>query len=256
MTDRAIAGNIQREPARASKGHRLRVAGAAVVLLAALLMVANWPVSTSAGYNYVVTTRRLTLLEKAIWFIDRDLQMQRIKTDIAGTQGTPEERLVRMYEWVSTQIHPVPPGMPIIDDHVSYIFVRRYGADDQRAEALAALASYDGMPSTALGLAKAPKMRGVVVTIVRVGGRLLIFDVNNHVAFRRQSGELATLDDLKRDASLIERAGNGLRIDGVPYHEHFQHLRDTTPTFLRMEDQRPWPRLKHELSERLHAWTS
>ncbi len=225
--------------------------GAAVLAVVILVVVASWPVTTAVGYNYRVWIKHLTLFEKAVWFVDRDLQMRRLTREIAGVDGTPEQRLMHMYEWVADNIHPVPRGFPVIDDHVSYIFVRHYGADDQRAEALAALASYDGMPATTIGLAKRPKMHGVQLTIVQLGERLVVFDVNHRIAFRTASGELASLDDLKRDPSIVRRAGANRLVDGVPYDEHFERLGQVTPKFLRMEEQRFWPRLKNEVLQRL-----
>ena len=212
-----------------------------------------WPATTAVGYNYRVTVKRLTLFEKMVAFVDRDFYMRRVAAEIAGIDGTPQQRLIRMYEWVADNIHAVPPGFPVVDDHVSNIFVRHYGADDQRAEALAALASYSGFPATIVGLAKAPKMRGVQLTLVRLGDKLVVFDVIHRIAFRRRSGELADFDDLKRDPSLIADAGAGVVIDSVPYHEHFAHIKDVTPRFLRMEEQRLWPRLKYELFGRFGA---
>lgn len=229
----------------------IRFAVVVVMIAAVLVGIGSWPVTTAVGYNYHVIVKRLTLFEKAIWFVDRDLQMHRLAREIAGEGGTPESRLLHMYEWVADNIHPAPPGFPIVDDHVTNIFVRHYGADDQRAEALAALATYDGMPASTLGLAKAPKMHGVQLTVVQLGDRLVAFDVNHRIVFRTSSGELATLDDLKNDPSLVSRAAAGRFVDGVPYHEHFQRLGEMTPKFLRMEDQRLLPRLKHELLNHL-----
>ncbi len=224
---------------------------AVMAIVAALVIVARWPVTTAVGIDYQVTVKRLTLFEKTVAFVNRDLEMRRLMREIAGAGGPPEQRLLRMYEWVTDNIHPVPPGLPVVDDHVLYIFVRRYGAIDQRAEALAALASYDGMPATTVALGKNPKRRLVQLTVVRLADRLVVFDVNNRIVFRKSSGELATLEDLRDDASIIRKAGAAVVVDGAPYHEHFLQLGEVAPSFLRMEDQRFWPRLKNELVERL-----
>lgn len=217
------------------------------VFAAAIVVLARWPVTTAVGYNYQVTVKRLTLFEKAVAFVDRDLEMRRLARDIAGSEGTPEQRLLRMYDWVSENIHRIPPGLPVVDDHVLYIFVRHYGASDQRAEALAALASYNGMPGTTVALGKNPKRLLVQLTVVSVGDRLLAFDVNNRAVFRKPSGELATLADMVADPSIIRTAGGDAIVDGAPYIEHFQRIGEVNPKFLRMEQQRVWPRMKNEL---------
>jgi hypothetical protein len=224
---------------------------AVIVSIVCLALIGSWPTTTAVGYNYQVGLKRLTVFEKVVSFVDRDLLMRRMAAEIAGSGGPPEQRLMRMYQWVADNIHPVPAGFPVVDDHVAYIFVRHYGADDQRAEALAALASYQDMPATTIGLAKAPKMRGVQLTLVRLGDKLTVFDVPHRIVFRRRSGDLADFDDLKRDPSMIAAAGAGIIVDAVPYHEHFARIRQVTPRFLRMQEQRFWPRVKDELLRRL-----
>jgi hypothetical protein len=228
----------------------VRRVAVAITALAVVIIVARWPVTTATGLNYRVTVKRLTLVEKVLAFVDRDLEMRRLSQEIAGSGGAPDERLLRLYAWVTENIHPVPPGLPIIDDHVFHIFVRRYGAVDQRAEALAALASYDGMPAATLALGKNPKRLIIQLTVVRLGERLVVFDVNNRIVFRRPSGELASLGDLSTEPSIIERSAPGVVVEDVPYREHFERLSALTPSFVRMEKQRFWPRLKDEILER------
>ena len=157
---------------------------AVLAIVASLVIIARWPVTTAVGIDYRVTVKQLTLFEKAAAFVSRDLEMRRLMREIVGTGGTQEQRLLRMYDWVSDNVHPIPPGLPVVDDHVLYIFVRRYGAIDQRAEALAALASYDSMPATTLALGKDPKRQLVQLTVVQLADRLVVFDVNNGITFR------------------------------------------------------------------------
>jgi hypothetical protein len=183
--------------------------------------------------------------------VGRDLEMHRIAAEIVGPDGTPEERVLRMYEWVRRNIHPVPDGLPVVDDHVLNIFVRHYGAPDQRAEALAALASYSGMPASAVGLGKRRGHFPVQLTVVKVGDRFAVFDVNNDIVFRTPAGELATLSDLVADMGIVRTAGEGLVIDDFPYHEHFEQLTADAPSFLRMESQQLWSRVKNEVVEQL-----
>jgi hypothetical protein len=227
------------------------VLAAGAVILVAVIVVARWPVTTSVGYNYEIWVKPLTLFEKTVAFLARDLEMRRIASEIGGPDGTPEERLLRMYDWVTRNIHPQPEGLPVVDDHVVNIFVRHYGAPDQRAEALAALATYSGMPATALGLGKLPGHFPVQLTVVDVGGRLVVFDVNHRFVFRTPAGELATLQDLIDTPSIVRSVGDGIVLEDAPYHEHFERLAAVTPSFRRMEQQQLWSRVKNEVIEQL-----
>jgi hypothetical protein len=213
-------------------------------------------VTIAVGENHHVTVKPLTLFEKTVAFIDRDLAMRRLTGEVAGDGGTQEERLLRLYGWVVENIREVPPGLPVIDDHIWHIFVRRYGEIDQRAEALAALASYDGMPASRIPLGKYANRRAVQLTVVRTGDRLVVFDVNNRIVFRRSPTELATLGELQADPSLIERNGRGVVVEGSPYSEHFVRFKDYQASFVRMEKQRPLSRLKAELFQRLPAFVN
>jgi hypothetical protein len=223
----------------------------AILAGAALVTLAGWPVTTHTGYDHRVITTRLTLIEKTLAFVDRDLAMRRLTKEIAGADGTREERLMRMYEWVVVNIHDVPVGLPVIDDHIWNVFVRRYGAIDQRAEALALLASYDGMPASTVPLGKVSSREVVQLTIVNVGGRLVVLDVNNRIIFHNLREKLATVAELQGDPSLVRANAAGLTVDGVPYEEHFARFQSFTPNFARMQKQHLIPRLRAELSERV-----
>lgn len=239
-----------RRPSRYSaRSRRILRLTAALAIFTAILVTALWPVSTAVGVNYTVTVQRLTLFEKVVAFVDRDLELRRLTQRVGGTDGSPETRLLRMFYWVTENIHSVPQGLPVIDDHVLSIFTRRYGADDQRAEALAALASYDDLPAATVALGRDPKRRFVQLTVVRLSDGVVAFDVNNRIVFRRSSGKLATLHDLVTEPSIVRTAGEGVIVDGSPYHEHFVRLGDVVPNFLRMEQQRFWSRLKIEVSD-------
>ena len=222
-----------------------------VLCVAALVTLAGWPVTTHVGYNHRVITTRLTLIEKTLAFVDRDLAMRRLTKEIAGADGTSDERLMRMYQWVAANIRDVPAGLPVVDDHVWNIFVRRYGTVDQRAEALALLASYDGMPASTVPLGKVPSREVVQLTVVNVSGRVVVLDVNNRIIFHNLSGNLATVAELQGDPALIRVNAAGITVDGVPYEEHFARFRTVTPNFGRMQKQQLIPRLRAELSERV-----
>ena len=92
--------------------------GVPVAIVIAVVVLASWPATTAVGYNYRVRTRHLTLFEKGVSFVSRDLEMRRIASEIVGSGGGEEQRVLRMYEWVRDNIHPAPPGFPIVDDHV------------------------------------------------------------------------------------------------------------------------------------------
>ncbi len=67
--------------------------GAAVVVT----VIAGWPVSTRYGINCQVSTRRMTLFEKCMDFVSRDLQGRRIAREVVGETADSEMRLTKIF---------------------------------------------------------------------------------------------------------------------------------------------------------------
>ena len=223
---------------------RMAWATAAVLLIAAAL----WPVTTRYGINYRWSSRRITLFEKAVHFISRDLQTRRLVAELTRGVERGEPTLIRLFEWTVANVHSTPEGFPVVDDHPLHILLRGYGAEDQRTEAFALLASYAGFPATAVTLRVPGRDAGLIVAAVRAGPRTLIFDVNHGVIFRNEAGRLADLVELSRNPLAVRRAAGNLMVGGVPYARFFEGVDRQIPTFERMEGQKPWPRLRQEVT--------
>ncbi len=211
------------------------------------LLIAQWPVTTSAGLNYTVTTTRIPLYEKAINFISRDLQTRRIARHVVMGAVTDDEKLLRCFQWVVEHVRPTPEGFQVVDDHPLHILIRGYGALDQRTEAFILLAGYAGFPGAIVELKPAGMVQGHLVALVRAHGRLLPFDVVSDVVFRNQQGALADVHELLSHPAFIEQAAPGLTLDGVSYRQVVMELAHHTRGFSRTESQKLWPRMMQEL---------
>ena len=218
-----------------------RIAWPVVAVL--LAIAAAWPVQTRYGVNYRWSSRTITLFEKSVHFISRDLQTRRLTAELTRGIEPGEPTLIHLFEWATANVRPTPEGFPVMDDHPLYILIRGYGAGDQRIEAFALLASYAGFPAAAVTL-RAPGMEGgLMVAAVRDGPRTLVFDVMNGLVFRNEDGRLADLTELSRNPLLVRRAAGDLTIGGVPYARFFEGADPHAFSFSRMEGQKPWPRL-------------
>ena len=174
--------------------------GAAAVLLIA---AAVWPVTTRFGVDYRWSSRRVTLFEKAVHFLSRDLQTRRLVAELTRGARSTDERLLRLFDWTVVHVRATPPGLPVVDDHPWHIIIRGYGASDQRAEAFALLASHAGFQAGAAPLYVPGTEKRLLVTVVRDGGRTLVFDVNHGVAFRNGRGGLADVREVTANPALI-----------------------------------------------------
>ena len=212
-----------------------------------LVTIALWPVSTRVGINYRVTERRITLFEKCVSFIDRDLQTRRLAAAVTRGAIGDEETLLQLFSYVGEHVRPTPPGLPVIDDHPLHILLRGYGAADQQTEAFALLASYSGYPASGSFRLASDGSR-LLVALVEVGDRRFVFGVADGILFRDGQGRLLDLSQLLRDPALANAAAPGRTIAGLPLSRFFQNVAGTPqPSFARMESQKPMLRLKFEL---------
>lgn len=220
---------------------------------AALSVAACWPVTTRYGVNYRWSSRTIPLYEKAINFVSRDIQARRLAREVTAGIDRPRDRALRVFTWVGENVRPVPAGFPVVDDHIWHVIVRGYGAPDQRTEAYTLLAAYAGVRAATAALVAMTDGRphGLMVAVSEFDDRRWIFDVDHQILFRRDDGSLASVDDLIANPAIVSAAGRGLEVAGIPYARYFEHLHDLTVSFDRIDRQRPLPRLRRELAERL-----
>lgn len=240
--------------------HRALLAVLAAVAL--LAVVANLPTTTRVGIDYVQTERRLPLYEKAIAFLDRDLQMRGLASRAAGDARGQRERALAILRWTQEHVRPVPSGFPVIDDHPLNILIRGYGTVDQAADAFANLATYAGVPAKFVyarrgdgpvgllpgrccGWDNADERMVYAFALVELDGSPRVFDVREGIAFTTRAGDLATIAELRADPSLTAdlpppAEGRGLRypalFDGIVLEEG-----------RRVSDQMPLERIAGEL---------
>ena len=230
-----------------------RWAWVAFAVVAAAVGIGLWPVATRVGLNYQLSSKRIPLYEKVINFLSRDLQARRLAKEIVAGASTDEEKLLKIFSWVTEYVRPAPPGFPVVDDHILHTIIRGYGADDQRAEAFVVLTGYAGLRGSVVRL-EPPGHPNVFlyVALVTSGAHTYLFDITNRVIFRDERGHLADLEALLRNLRLIAETAPGLVVEGIPYQHYFLGLRQAK-TWSRTDAQQLWPRLKQELRRVWHG---
>lgn len=126
-----------------------RPIGFALLFLIGIIAVFSWPVTTRYGVDYRWSSRQIPLGEKGLDFLHRDFETRRLVREVTEGASGDEEKLKRITAWVSANVRPVPPGFPVVDDHIQNVWIRGYGTSDQRAEVFALLASYSGFSAAA-----------------------------------------------------------------------------------------------------------
>lgn len=203
-----------------------------VFIITAIVLVCNIPVSTRQGINYEVTSRQMPLYVKAAAFIHRDFEYRDLSRRITNGIEGHRERIEAIYGWTLKNIREIPPGFPIVDDHIWDIIVRRYGASDQMADVFTTLASYAGYEAFWDNL-RSEKTGGGLLTLafVKVGKKWYAFDIDNKKTFI----------DLESES---ERAP-----DGVPYSHYFKNIdkKSFKSRWRRPGNQKVIPRVINEL---------
>ena len=241
---------------------RRRVLLAVLAAVALLAVITNLPTTTRVGIDFVQTEQRLPLYEKAIAFLDRDIQMRALATRAAGDARGQRERAVAILRWTHEHVRPVPPGFPVIDDHPLNILIRGYGTVDQAADAFANLATYAGVPAKFVYSRRGDRPVGLLpgrccgwdnvdermvyaFALVELDGTPRLFDVREGIAFTTRSGGLATVAELRADPSLTADLPPPAEGRGLGYPELIAGI--VLQEGRRVSDQMPLERIAGEL---------
>jgi hypothetical protein len=220
---------------------------AALVVFATLLVVCFIPLETKQGIDDSLLVWRVPLCVKATGFYLRHLQLRQMLAEAAGGEMDPERRILKLLAWTRARVQPQPPGVPVVDDHISHIVRRRYGTDGQMAEVFTTLAFYDG--HDARWVHTAPRGAGQPIVLAFVAARQgwWVFDVTNGGWFETPAGRIATMAEFQRPESL-RRRGAPAELQGLPYLAYFEQLDLAwARSFSRAPGQVPWRRLLSEL---------
>jgi hypothetical protein len=217
----------------------------AIVMSAAVLTVASWPVTRFVGVNFVITQQKLPLWMKAVEFLDRDINLAQVSQLVLGPVQGDEAKAAAALAWTRANIRPTPPGFPIVDDHIWNIIVRGYGQSDQQADVFTTLLEYAGV--RAYWMFAGDKPREIPLSYVRLGGKWRVYDVARGIVFKTKHGELATPEEIAADHDLIRAAAAPLVADVDAYVSHFTGYRvPLAPEVSRADLQRPGRRFWHQ----------
>jgi hypothetical protein len=211
-----------------------------VAVVVGVLWIANLPMRTRQGVDFVTSTSTLPLYLKALDFVQRDASYGRLARRIVGDRTEAQARALALFEWTRQHIRDTPGGFPIVDDHIWHIMVRGYGEDDQKADVFTTLATYVGVPSFWMFSEELP------LSFAWINRGWAMFDVANGVVFRHPGGALVTAEDVARNPHIVDADTVGRTYRGRPYGSYFAGFRPPTPPdILRPEMQMLWPRVAH-----------
>lgn len=126
----------------------------------------------------------------------RDYEYQRLAAELTRGAASEEAKAEELLRWTHAEIRPVPPGWPVVDDHIRHIIIRGYGQPDQMADVFATLATYAGVPAFWRAVRGGPKPGRWIASFVKINGRWTVWDAAGGVAFRDPYGRLMSVEEL------------------------------------------------------------
>jgi len=109
-----------------------------------------------------------------------------------------------------------------------------------------------GYPSVMYRLIPKGRKECIIVSAVLLDGRYILFDTYRGNLFLNRNGNLASIDDFRKDSSLASLVKNKLIVGGIPYEDYFNHVvpikKLRTP---RAKLQMPFSRLIYEIKLKL-----
>lgn len=195
--------------------------------LFAIIVILNISASTFYGKNYIVYKDEIPFYAKLVNFYSRHFEYKNIADKITRRSTTDKEKVLRIFDWIRSNVRrDFPKDWPILDDHILYTMVRGYGAADQIVDAFVTLTSYEGMKGTRYHIYTGIRRKFFPIALVEVDGRILVFDPAFGNYFVNENGEIASIKDIIRNPSLVEKAKNKPVIRGIAYTDYFRNLRD------------------------------
>jgi hypothetical protein len=233
-------------------GKKAVVVLSAIILSGALLAL-NMETGIRQGVNFEVHDVRMPLYVKLLDFWTRHKHYGLLTKQIVGDAEKDGDKLLRLFEWTTKNIRPVPAGFPVIDDHVDNIIIRGYGTDDQSADVFSTLAAYAGFNSVMKALTPDVCNCRYTVSFVESNGRILVFDTFSHFYFVNSGGEIASVDDIKRNPGMIRKTVGDYRLYGkYDYFRIYEGITAPKKTkWTRADMQMPAKRLAYMVGIRL-----
>lgn len=245
----------------------------ATIVSAFLILILFIPLTYKIGIDGVLFIRKIPFYAKIGGFLYRDYQYRALSKEITEGLKTDTSKVLAIYDWTTEHIkRNKPEDWPVRDDHILDIIIRGYGEQDQIADVFTTLCTYSGirafwrvyyfkekiqrntLKQMEFAKLRSPQIASLVLSFVKSGDRWLVFDVYNNKYFLNNKGEIASLDDLLKDPSLIEKNTGDFKIKGLSYAEFFKHIEPIEKMgYLRSEKQMLHKRILFELFKKLKS---
>lgn len=172
-----------------------------VIMFLSVIFILNVNVSTKQGVNYLVHEIKLPLYLKILDFIDRHCNYKNLVSNILGDTKDDNERTIKIFDWITSNVRKNPEELPIIDDHPLNILIRGYGVQDQFEDIFTILCTYAGSQAF-FKMFKNSSGEVYFISFVRIKGRWCPLSAFAGV-YSAKNSAIASVDDILLDRKLL-----------------------------------------------------
>ena len=220
-----------------------------VSLLLISIIVLNKTVTTSQGVNYKVSRLEIPLYLKISNFFDRHFSMKWLANHITTDSTDQNDRILSLFKWTYTNVNRQPESVPVMDDHVWNVYVRRYGVSDNFHDLFTTLNSYIGINAFFMGIHSEKAKDEINLSFIQLEKGWVVFDPFNGVYFTNKSGDWATVEDIKSQNWKVVNL-QGTELTDSYYKPFLEELPDINETaWKRANIQSPVNRLKFQFDK-------
>ncbi|MCX5677975.1 MAG: transglutaminase-like domain-containing protein [Candidatus Omnitrophica bacterium] len=196
-----------------------------LILAAAAAAVLTIDVSIKQGVDGRVREIHMPLYAKGAEFLTRHLEYIRLAKDVTAGCSTDEQKVLAILKWTRENIKEIPPGMPVIDDHILNIIIRGYGVQEQFQDVFTTLCAYSGVPAFWGRVYGEDRKVKYTLSFVTLDKKLRVFDAYYGKYFRNKEGKIASVEDISGDHSIVSGGDvDSIFIKGVPYKTFYYNL--------------------------------
>ena len=236
-----------------NKNKKILFSAAAAGLILMIILVLNIETSITVGVNWRYRQVKMPLYVKWIEFVGRHYEYERLSKEIRAGCKTDEEKVLALLRWTHANLRDLPQGMPVHDDHILNIIIRGYAVPEQFQDVFTTLCTYSNINAFFKRIYDKSHKARYAISFVKLDGRWRVFDAYHSLYFRTRTGEIAGIDDIMKDPSIVSgKDADALMVYGVPYKEFFHDLSGISkPHTTRPEKQMPLHRIIYETRQAL-----
>jgi hypothetical protein len=122
-------------------------------------------------------------------------------SNILGDTKDDNDRTIKIFNWITSNVRKNPKELPIIDDHPLNILIRGYGVHDQFEDIFTILCTYAGMEAF-FKIFKNHFGNIYYISFVKINGRWRPLSAFGGV-YSTKNGAIASVDDILLDKKLL-----------------------------------------------------